>query len=100
MSADPPVTLARVKLYLRLISDESDPTPHPEDGLIQSLIGVAQIAIENEIHGKISDPPEEPLVQAMMMTIASLYDNRESGGIPHGARMLCSPYKIANESYQ
>jgi len=97
MSESPPVTLARAKLYLRMISDESDPSPHPDDGLIQSLIGAAQAAVENEIHGRIGDPPEEPLVQAMLMTIASLYDDRTDGGIPAGARFLCAPYKYANE---
>ena len=100
MNGYPPVTLSRAKLYLRLISDESDTASHPEDDLIQSLIEAAQAAVENEIHGKISDPPEEPLVQAMLMTIESLYDKRgESEGIPPGARSLCTPYRLRNERY-
>ena len=98
MTGNSPVTLARAKLYLRLISDESDTSTHPDDGLIESLIAAAKAVVENEIHGEIGDTPEEPLVQAMLMIITSLYDNRESGGIPQGALYLCAPYR--KESYK
>jgi len=93
-AAKPPVSLARVKLYLRLISDESDASPHPEDNFILSLIDAAAQAVENEIQGKIGKTPPPALIQAMLMTIESLYDKRGEGdGMPMGARRLCAFYK-------
>ena len=100
MSSGLPVTLSRAKLYLRLISDETDITPHPEDDFIQSLIVAAKVAVENEIHGKVRRRAPEPLVQAMLMIIEAMYDKRgESDGIPMGARVLCEPYKYENQRY-
>ena len=101
MSRKPVVTLARAKLYLRLISDESDKTPQPEDKFIGSLIIAAQKAVENIIHGEIGNPPPEPLIQATLMIIEALYDKRgESDGIPMGALALCDPYRLRNEGYR
>lgn len=42
-----PVSVQEAKLHLRLIADVADTTPHPEDGLIASLIVAARQGAEH-----------------------------------------------------
>lgn len=57
--------------------------------------GFASFIIEFKAgYGDGADAVPEPLKQATLQTIAHLYENRESSGIPEGAHALLFPYKV------
>lgn len=89
------VSLDEVKLYLRIDGDE-------EDTLITELISIATEICEEILRFKISDFDKVPLVvkQGVLLTIAHLYEKRESKDfklIFQTLRDILSPYR--NESW-
>lgn len=65
--------------------------------VIQPLIAVTpESVLIRYITGYGSDPEDVPadIRQAILITVAHLYENREIGGIPPGAIELLRPYRV------
>lgn len=90
-----PVTLAEAKTQLRVEFDE-------DDALIASYITAAREWAEGFLNIPLvapeGDPPPEVKTvwkQAILLTVANWYQNREQGGIPDAAIQLLWVYRNA-----
>ncbi len=68
------VPITKVKQYLRVDSDD-------DDIIINSLITVSQEMVQDVLRKKLEefDPMPETILQAILFTIATLYENRQAG---------------------
>lgn len=83
-----PVTLEEAKLQLRVEFDE-------DDALISSYITAARQWAEGFLNTALviaegEEPPEvkQTWKQAILLTVANWYQNRETGGVPNAAQQL------------
>lgn len=68
------LTLNEVKLFLRLDGDE-------EDNLVSSLILMSTELVEGILRRKLTefDPVPETIKQAILLAVATFYENRQGG---------------------
>lgn len=68
------LTLNEVKLFLRLDGDE-------EDNLVSSLILMSTELVEGILRRKLTefDPVPETIKQAILLAVATFYENRHGG---------------------
>jgi uncharacterized phage protein (predicted DNA packaging) len=97
------VTLELAKQHLNLEADYVD-----DDTYIQALIEVAEQAVEVHVNEKLEDIADEegnipkPLLQAMLLMIGNLYQNREMvapmkvTALPYNYEYLINLYKNYN----
>lgn len=97
------ITLEDAKKHLNLEADYVE-----DDSYIQSLIEVAEQAVEVNVNEKLEELADEegnipkPLLQAMLLMIGNLYQNREMvapmkiTALPYNYEYLINLYKNYN----
>lgn len=81
-----PVSLAEVKEYLRIDSEE-------EDTLLASLLLVAKEHCENYLQSSLPTDTPTPIKQAILILAGHFYEQRVGEDIPQVVYVLLSPYR-------
>jgi uncharacterized phage protein (predicted DNA packaging) len=82
------ITLAEVKEYLRIDSEE-------EDGLLANLLSASIEHCENFLYPAVlpSESLPMPIKQAVLILVAHFYEQRNGEEIPKVIYVLISPYR-------
>jgi hypothetical protein len=101
------ISLSDAKKHLNIDTSFTD-----DDTYINSLINVAELAVEKHLNIALSELKDEgtnlvpsPIIQAMLLLIGNLYANREPvaftsvNKVPYAFEYLLSLYRNYNEVY-
>ena len=84
--ADWPVSLAEIKLFLRIDGEE-------EDSLLATFLAAAQEHTENYLNASLPAEVPTPIKQALLILVAHFYEQRSGEVIPPVVYALLAPYR-------